>query len=426
MTPIDKQPKENFVLFVPLWLGVAPRYNLSTMSAQHYFDYAATTPLDPRVWAAMQPYFETEFGNPSSVHGYGQRAEAAVENARGRLAAALGCQPEEIVFTSGGTESNNLALRGAALAARRQRGANRLLVSPVEHSAVARTADQLAAEFGFELVRLPVDEYGMVHPQDVARMLTADTALVSVILANNEVGTLNPISEIAAICRERGALLHSDAIQAPAYLPLNVNDLGIDLLSLGAHKLYGPKGVGLLYARAGTPLLPTQTGGSHEAGLRAGTHNVPYIVGLAEAFDLAQAEVDQTTSQLTTLRDRIISKVLEISNSQLTGHPTQRLPNHASFVFKGVDGNALLMLLDDAGFACSSGSACKTGDPQPSEVLLAMGLSPEWAAGSLRITLGKHTTSAGVDTLLAALPSLIERARALEGNLEINAADKHR
>ncbi|UYN91299.1 MAG: cysteine desulfurase [Anaerolineales bacterium] len=396
------------------------------MSAQHYFDYAATTPLDPRVWAAMQPYFETEFGNPSSVHGYGQRAEAAVENARGRLAAALGCQPEEIVFTSGGTESNNLALRGAALAARRQRGANRLLVSPVEHSAVARTADQLAAEFGFELVRLPVDEYGMVHPQDVARMLTADTALVSVILANNEVGTLNPISEIAAICRERGALLHSDAIQAPAYLPLNVNDLGIDLLSLGAHKLYGPKGVGLLYARAGTPLLPTQTGGSHEAGLRAGTHNVPYIVGLAEAFDLAQAEVDQTTSQLTTLRDRIISKVLEISNSQLTGHPTQRLPNHASFVFKGVDGNALLMLLDDAGFACSSGSACKTGDPQPSEVLLAMGLSPEWAAGSLRITLGKHTTSAGVDTLLAALPSLIERARALEGNLEINAADKHR
>jgi len=396
------------------------------MSAQHYFDYAATTPLDPRVWAAMQPYFEAEFGNPSSVHGYGQRAEAAIENARGRLAAALGCQPEELVFTSGGTESNNLALRGAALAARRQRGANRLLVSPVEHSAVARTVEQLAAEFGFELVRLPVDEFGMVHPQDVARVLTADTALVSVILANNEVGTINPISEIAAICRERGVPLHSDAIQAPAHLPLNVNDLGIDLLSLGAHKLYGPKGVGLLYARSGTSLLPTQTGGSHEAGLRAGTHNVPYIVGLAEAFELAQTEVDQTTSQLTTLRDRITSKVLEIPDSQLTGHATQRLPNHASFVFKGVDGNALLMLLDDAGFACSSGSACKTGDPQPSEVLLAMGLSPEWAAGSLRITLGKHTTSAGVDALLAALPSLVERARALEGNLEVNAADTRR
>ncbi|MCL4256907.1 MAG: cysteine desulfurase [Anaerolineales bacterium] len=386
-------------------------------SAARYFDYAATTPLDPRVWAAMQPYFEAEFGNPSSVHAYGQRAEAAVENARGRLAAALGCQPEEILFTSGGTESNNLALRGAALAARRQRGANRLLVSPVEHPAVARTAQQLAAEFGFELAHLPVDEYGIVHPKDVARLLTPDTALVSVILANNEVGTINPIAEIAAICRERGIPLHSDAIQAPAHLPLNVTELGIDLLSLGAHKLYGPKGIGLLYVRAGTPLLPTQTGGGHEAGLRAGTHNVPYIVGIAEAFDLAQAEVNQSASRLANLRDQVIAKVLEISDSKLTGHPSQRLANHASFVFKGIDSNALLMLLDAAGFACSSGSACKTGDPQPSEVLLAMGLTPEWAAGSLRITLGKLTTQADVDALLAALPSLIERARMLEGAL---------
>ncbi len=386
-----------------------------SMSTRRYFDHAATTPLDPRVWAAMQPYFEAEFGNPSSVHAYGQRAEAAVENARGRLAAALGCQPEELIFTSGGTESDNLALRGAALAARRQRRANRLLVSPVEHPAVARTAEQLAAEFGFELAHLPADEYGMVHAQDVARMLTADTALVSVILANNEIGTLNPISEIAAICRERGVLLHSDAVQAPAYLPLKIADLGVDLLSLGAHKLYGPKGVGLLYVRAGTPLLPTQTGGSHEADLRAGTHNVPYIVGLGEAFDLAQSEVDQSSSRLVDLRDEIIAKVLEISDSRLTGHPTQRLANHASFVFKGAESNALLMLLDAAGFACSSGSACKTGDPQPSEVLLAMGIAPEWAAGSLRITLGKHTTPADVDALLAALPGLVERARELEG-----------
>ncbi|UYN89543.1 MAG: cysteine desulfurase [Anaerolineales bacterium] len=383
--------------------------------ARRYFDYAATTPLDPRVWAAMQPYFEAEFGNPSSVHGYGQRAEAAVEQARGRLAAALGCQPEELLFTSGGTESNNLALRGAALDARRQRGANRLLVSPVEHPAVARTADQLAAEFGFELVRLPADEYGMVHPQDVTRLLTADTALVSVILANNEVGTLNPISEVAAICRERGVAFHSDAIQAPAHVPLNVTELGIDLLSLGAHKLYGPKGVGLLFVRAGTPLLPIQTGGSHEAGLRAGTHNVPYIVGIAVAFELAQTEIDQSINRLIDWRNTIINSVLnDIDDSKLTGHPTQRLANHASFVFKGVDGNALLMLLDDAGFACSSGSACKTGDPQPSEVLLAMGITPEWANGSLRITLGKHTTQADVDALLTALPALIERARKLE------------
>ncbi|MCW5873634.1 MAG: cysteine desulfurase [Anaerolineales bacterium] len=382
---------------------------------RRYLDHAATTPLDPRVWQAMQPYFEAEFGNPSSVHGYGQRAEAAVEHARGRLAAALGCQPEELLFTSGGTESDNLALRGAALAARRQRGANRLLVSPVEHPAVARTAEQLASEFGFELTLLPVDEYGQVHPHDVARLLTPDTALVSVILANNEVGTINSIAEIAAICRERCVPLHSDAVQAPAYLPLNVDDLGIDLLSLGAHKLYGPKGTGVLYVRAGTPLRATQTGGSHESGLRAGTHNVPYIVGMAEAFEIAQAEISQSINRLIDWRDNIITTILEqIPDSRLTGHPTNRLANHASFVFKGVDGNALLMLLDDAGFACSSGSACKTGDPQPSEVLLAMGITPEWAEGSLRITLGKHSSADDVDALLAALPALVERARKLE------------
>lgn len=383
--------------------------------ARRYFDYAATTPLDPRVWQAMQPYFEAEFGNPSSVHGYGQRAEAAVEQARGQLATALGCQPEELLFTSGGTESDNLALRGAALAARRLHGANRLLVSPVEHPAVARTAQQLASDFGFELTRLPVDEYGQVSPQDVARLLTPDTALVSVILANNEIGTINPISEIAAICRERGVVLHSDAVQAPAYLPLNVNELGIDLLSLGAHKLYGPKGVGVLYVRAGTPLQAMQTGGSHESGLRAGTHNVPYIVGMAEAFELAQTEIGESINRLIDLRNKLITAILdEVPDSRLTGHPTNRLPNHASFVFHDVDGNALLMLLDDAGFACSSGSACKTGDPQPSEVLLAMGITPDWAAGSLRLTLGKHTSEADVDALLAALPALVERARSLE------------
>ena len=381
-----------------------------------YFDHAATTPLDPQVWAAMQPYFTEEFGNPASVHSYGQRAEAALEDARGQLAAQLGCEPEELLFTSGGTESNNLALRGAALAARQQRGAHQLLVSPVEHPAVARTAEQLAAEFGFECVWLPVDRYGRVAPQAVARQLGPQTALVSVILANNEIGTLNPIPEIAAICREHGVPLHSDAVQAPAMLALHLAELGVDLLSLGAHKLYGPKGVGALYVRRGTPLLPIQTGGSHEAGRRAGTPNVPYIAGMAAAYALADAERSQVQPHLLALRERIISAVLEsIPESQLTGHPSERLANHASFVFRGVDGNALLMLLDDAGFACSSGSACKTGDPQPSEVLLAIGLTPEWAAGSLRITLGKHSRAAEVDALLAALPSLVERARALEG-----------
>jgi cysteine desulfurase len=260
-----------------------------------------------------------------------------------------------------------------------------------------------------------VDEFGMVQPQEVARRLHAETATVSIILGNNEIGTVNPLSEIAAICRERGVLLHSDAVQSGAYLPLDVNKLGVDLLSIGAHKFYGPKGVGALYVRPGTRLQPAQTGGSHEFALRAGTPNVPYIAGMAKAFDLAQSELPARTKKLSELRDRLIAGVLKsVPDAKLTGHRSLRLANHASFVFKGVDGNALLMLLDDAGFACSSGSACKTGDPEPSEVLLAMGISAEWALGSLRVTLGIHTTEEEIDLFLAALPQVIERVRVLE------------
>ena len=382
---------------------------------QIYLDYAATTPLDPRVAHAMQPYFSEEFGNPSSVHGYGQRAEAALEEARQRLAERLNAQPEEIIFTSGGTESDNLALRGVALAARQDRGAAHLLISPVEHDAVAKTGGQLAEHFGFSLELLPVDEFGMVPPSEVAHRLRPETALVSVILGNNEIGTINPIGEIAAICRERGIPLHSDAVQSGAYLDLDVGKLGVDLLSMGAHKFYGPKGVGVLYVRRGTPLLPIQTGGNHEAGRRGGTPNVAYIVGMATAFELAQSELKVRTSRLSNLRDQLIAGVLAaIPDAKLSGHPTQRLANHASFVFKGVDGNALLMLLDDAGFACSSGSACKTGDPEPSKVLLALGLTPEWALGSLRVTLGIHTTNEDATAFLNALPQLVQRARSLE------------
>lgn len=380
-----------------------------------YLDYAATTPLDPRVLAAMQPYFADDFGNPSSVHGFGQRAETALEEARGSIAAQLGCELEEILFTSGGTESDNLALRGAALAAREERGASHILISPVEHHAVSKTAEQLAKHFGFELEYLPVDEYGMVQPSEVAKRLRADTAVVSIILGNNEIGTVNPISEIAAICRERGVSLHSDAVQSGAYLKLNVAELGVDLLSIGAHKFYGPKGVGALYVRRGTRLLAAQTGGSHEFALRAGTPNVPYIVGMAKAFEQAQTEINERTKKLSQLRDRLIEGVLRnIPDAKLTGHLSLRLANHASFVFKGVDGNALLMLLDNAGFACSSGSACKTGDPEPSEVLLAMGFSPDWALGSLRLTLGVHSSEEHITEFLVALPQLVERVRTLE------------
>lgn len=380
-----------------------------------YLDYAATTPLDSRVLAAMEPYFGEDFGNPSSVHGFGQRAETALEEARGRMAELLNCAPEEILFTSGGTESDNLALRGAALAAREQRGAKHLLISPVEHDAVSKTAKQLAKHFGFTVEFLQVDEFGMVQPQEVAKRLRPETALVSVILGNNEIGTINPLGEIAAICRERGVTLHTDAVQSGAYIRLDTQKLGVDLLSIGAHKFYGPKGVGALYVRRGTGLLPTQTGGSHEFGLRAGTPNVAYIVGMVTAFELAQTEMNQRTNRLADLRNRVIDGILKaVPDSKLTGHPTDRLANHASFVFKGVDGNALLMLLDDAGFACSSGSACKTGDPEPSEVLLAMGIAPDWALGSLRVTLGIHTTNEEIDSFISALPQLVERVRTLE------------
>jgi cysteine desulfurase len=387
------------------------------MSSQKrvYLDYAATTPLDERVWEAMQPYLREDFGNPSSVHYYGQRAETALEEARGRIATRLNAQPEEIYFTSGGTESDNLALRGAALAAREARGATHLLISPVEHHAVSKTAEQLAKHFGFELEYLPVDKFGMVQPSEVAKRLRAGTALVSIILGNNEIGTINPISEIAAICKERGVVLHSDAVQSGAYLELDVQKLGVDLLSIGAHKFYGPKGVGALYRRKGTPLMTTQSGGSHEFGLRAGTPNVAYIVGMVTAFEIAQDELEARSTRLASLRDKVIDGVLAaVPEAQLSGHREQRLANHASFVFKGVDGNALLMLLDDAGFACSSGSACKTGDPEPSEVLLAMGFEREWALGSLRVTLGVQTTDEEIDTFLAALPQLVARVRQLE------------
>ncbi len=379
-----------------------------------YLDYAATTPVDERVLDAMLPYFREQFGNPSSIHHYGQQAEAALEAARETLARGLNCQPNEVIFTGCGSESDNLALRGAAFSARQQRGANHILISPVEHHAVSHTAEQLARLHGFELELLPVDEFGLVHPESVAERLRPDTAVVSVMYANNEIGTINPIAEIGALCQKAGVAFHTDAVQAAAYLPVDVQALNVDLLALGAHKFYGPKGVGALYIRKGVKLTPMLTGGSQEFALRAGTHNIPYITGMAEAFRLAQEERAARTAHLLLLRDHLIGAILEtIPASRLTGHPTLRLPNHASFVFEGVDGNALLTLLDVAGFACSSGSACKTGDPEPSGVLLALGLSRQWALGSLRITLGTPTTAAEIDAFLAVLPGAIERVRSL-------------
>jgi cysteine desulfurase len=377
-----------------------------------YLDHAATTPVDPRVLAAMLPFFSDDYGNPSSAHAFGRCAEKAVEQARRDVAAVLNCAPAEIIFTGCGSEADNLALRGGALAARELRGASHLIVSAIEHDAVLATARQLRDHFGFTLAELPPDHQGRLTPADVDRALRSDTALVSVMYANNEIGTIEPVAEMAQLCRDRGVLFHTDAVQAASQLDVDVQKLGVDYLALGAHKFYGPKGVGALYVRTGAPLLPMLTGGGHERGLRAGTSNVPYIVGLAEALKITAAERAGHNSRFLALREHLIETVLRlIPASQLSGHRSERLPNHASFVFQNVDGNELLMRLDLAGVAASSGSACKTGDPKPSSVLLALGLAPDWALGSLRLTVGRQTTEAHIDRLLAVLPEAVRKMR---------------
>jgi len=379
-----------------------------------YFDYAATTPVDQRVLDAMLPYFREAYGNPSSIHRYGQKAESALDDAREKVASVLHCRPEEILFTSCGSESDNLALRGVALARRKIAGEKWILTARNEHHAVSKTVLQLEEEFGFLLEWLELDKYGAVMPAALTKAVYTDTAIASVMYANNEIGTVNSIKELAEVARSNGFVFHTDAVQAAAYLDVNVEKLGVDLMSLGGHKFYGPKGVGALYVRKGTKLIPHLTGGGQEFGLRAGTQNVPYIVGFAEALRLAAEEREARTAHVRPLRDRIIGHVLdEISDSELTGHPDHRLPNHASFVFKNVDGNLLLQLLDSAGFACSSGSACKTGNPEPSEVITSLGYSRDWALGSLRITLGVDSTPQQVDELLKTLPGLVEKARNL-------------
>ncbi|MDL1909205.1 cysteine desulfurase [Chloroflexi bacterium CFX6] len=380
-----------------------------------YLDYSATTPVDARVLEAMTPYFTASFGNPSSVHRFGQGAEAAVESARETVARVLNCRADEIIFTSCGSESDNLAIRGAAYAMREKTGAKWILASRAEHPAVTKTLLHLEKYDGFLIEWLDVDERGRVAPEVVSKAICDNTALVSVMYANNEIGTINPVRDLAELCRERQILFHTDAVQAAAYLPIDVQELGVDMMSLGAHKFHGPKGVGALYVRKGTPLVPHLTGGGQEFGLRAGTQNVPYIVGFAEALRLTDEEREKRIAHVEPLRDRIIGTVLEtIPDSRLTGDMDSRLPHHASFVFKDVDGNLLLTLLDAAGFACSSGSACKTGNPEPSEVMNAIGLSRDWGLGSLRVTLGTGTTAEHVESFLFALPNLVEKARRLK------------
>jgi cysteine desulfurase len=379
-----------------------------------YLDHAATTPVDPRVLDAMLPYFSKSYGNPSSLHRLGRAAERAVEEARETVARVLGCKPGEIVFTGCGSESDNLALRGVMLAARSKGRRAHLITIPVEHHAVGRTAAQLSDLLGFGLTVVPVDGYGQVDPEQIAAACRDDTVLVSIMYANNEVGTIQPIRPIAAIAHHHGAWLHTDAVQAAGQLPLKVDELSVDLLAVSAHKFYGPKGIGALYIRDGVELAPCQSGGGQENGRRAGTHNVPLIVGLAKALELAYERLDAHNSQYRQHRDRLIAGLLQrVPDARLTGHPEQRLFNSASFVFSGVDGNALLMHLDLQGIAASSGSACKTGSPEPSDVLLSMGIPPELALGSLRLTVGRLTTDADIDYALAVIPEAVEKVRKL-------------
>ena len=386
------------------------------MSAQRiiYLDHSASTPVDERVRAAMQPWFTDSFGNASSAHGPGRRAARAIEDARESVARALNCRPQEILFNSGGTEGDNHAIRGGAWAMRQAGRGAHLISSPVEHSAVSQTMQQLSHVQGFSHTLLPVDRHGRCSPPAFEAACQPDTVLASIMLANNEIGSLQPVAELAAIARERGILLHTDAVQAAGQLPLDAPALGVDLLNISAHKFYGPKGVGALYLRSGVPLLSGQTGGAHEDGRRAGTHNTPLIVGLAKALELAVAEREQRVAHYLCMRDLLISRVLHtVPGAALSGHPQQRLPSHASFVFDAVDSGQLLMHLDVNGVAASGGSACHTGLPEPSAVLLAMGYSAPAATGGLRLTVGRATTEADIERAVSVLADAVTRLRRL-------------
>jgi cysteine desulfurase len=376
-----------------------------------YLDHAATTPLDPRVLEAMLPFLSGISGNASSIHQVGRAALQALDDAREQVALVLGCQPKEIVFTSGGSESINLALKGVAMALRAQ-GKNHLISSTIEHHAVLHALDYLVEYEGFRVTLLPVDRNGRVNPADLSTALRPETALVSVMYANNETGVVQPIADLAAICRERGVLFHTDAVQAPGQLPLDVNALGVDLLSLTAHKFYGPQGVGLLYLRRGTPLVPQINGGAQERRRRAGTENIAGIVGLAKALTIAESERTTHASRLRALSERLIDGVLtRIPQSWLNGDRESRLPSIVNLGFACIETESLLLLLDQRGICASSGSACTSGSLEPSHVLLAMGLSPEEANGSIRFSLGKQTTDEQIDIVLDLLPDLVAQLR---------------
>ncbi len=382
-----------------------------------YMDHAATTPVRPEVMEAMLPYFTHRFGNASSLYTLAQESRRAVDEARESVARVLGCRTSEVVFTSGGSESDNTALKGAALALR-QTG-NHIITTSIEHHAVIHTCQYLE-DNGFRVTYLPVNRDGLVSAEDVLKAVTDETILVSVMLANNEIGTIQPVAEMARGVKEtarrlnRTIVFHTDAVQAAGFLDIGVNALGVDMLSLSSHKFYGPKGVGVLYVRRGTPFTPQQFGGAQERQRRAGTENVPGIVGTAVALRLAEEEREASSESCLRLRDSLIQGIQErIERVHLNGHPTLRLPNNVNFSFEGVEGEPILLGLDFAGTAASSGSACTSGALEPSHVLLALGLPADLAQASLRLTLGKDNTQEEVEHVLRVLPDLVGRLRAM-------------
>jgi len=376
-----------------------------------YLDYAATTPTHPEVVKAMLPYFTDDFGNPSSIYSYGQEAKSVIDEARIQVAKLIGARDEEIVFTSGGTEADNFAIKGIAFANENKR--DHVITSSIEHHAVIEVCKFLEKR-GFSVTYLPVNEYGLVDPGDVKKAITNKTILISVMHANNEVGTIEPIVEIGKIAKEAGIYFHTDAVQTVGHIPVDVSELGVDLLSMSGHKLYGPKGIGVLYIRKGTKLASFIHGGEQERRSRAGTENVPGIVGLGRAAKLARQEMIEEMERLTSLRDKLIKGILErVEHTYLNGHPSSRLSNNVNVSVDFVEGESILLNLDLEGICASTGSACSSSSLEPSHVLLAMGLSHGQAHGSLRLTIGKWTTEEEIEQVLDVLSRVVSKLRAM-------------
>lgn len=376
-----------------------------------YFDYAATTPMDPQVLEAMQPYFFDKFGNPSSIHSFGQEAKKAMEDARSKVASSLGAKEDEIIFTSGGTESDNFALFGT-LWANNAKG-NHIVTTAIEHHAILEPLHFLEKQ-GYGVTYVRPDKYGMVAPQDIAQAITNKTVLISVMHANNEIGTMQPIKEIGRLAREKGVYFHTDAVQTVGHVPVDVGDLNVDLLSLSAHKFYGPKGVGCLYVRKGIRLLPYLRGGGQERRRRASTENIPGIVGLGRALELCKEKMGVESKEQARLRDKLIAEIPKrIDRVYLNGHPTDRLPNNVNFSIEYIEGESMLLNLDMLGIAASTGSACTSGDLEPSHVLLSIGRPHELCHGSLRLSLGRYTQEKEIDRFLEVFPKIVSKLRAM-------------